>query len=276
MPPFPASSPFELPIANRVDPAPGRWLRIAVHERSETVSNILRHHFTWQRALTVFIDRFLKPGDVFVDVGANLGYFTLVGANAVGRAGRVHSFEPEPHNMALLRRNLSLNGFGQVVCHEVAVGATSGVADLSLSETNLGAHHLAGPADRGDTLQVPLVTLEEALADEARPINLVKIDIQGGELDVLAGMAALLARPPGPPALLMEFNPAALEDADPGLERFQAFVARHGYRVHGFIANERAGVRPPPLSMETLLALHRDLLAERAGGEFDILLAPGR
>jgi len=271
---FPAKSPFDLPIANRVDPAAGRWLRIAVHERAETISNMLRHHFTWQRSLTVFIDRWLEPGEVFVDVGANLGYFTLVGANAVGRAGRVHSFEPEPRNMALLRRNLALNRFDQVVCHQVAVGAAPGSAALSLSEANLGAHHLAGPREGHEGIRVRLVTLDEALAGEPRPVKLIKIDIQGGELDALDGAEALLARQARRPAVIMELNPTTLEQADPGLERLQAFVLRHGYRIHGFIANERAGVRPPPLSMDTLLALYCDLLAERAGAELDILLAP--
>ncbi len=271
---FPAKSPFEIPVHNRVDPARGRWLRIAVHEQSESISNILRYHFTWQRQLTQFLAQTLRPGQVFVDVGANLGYFTLIAANAVGRAGRVHSFEPEPRNFALLRKNAALNGFEHVTAHQVAIGDRAGEAVLHLSSANLGAHSLVKQDDLTRELRVPVMTLTAALEQETRPVGMIKIDIQGLDLSVLWGAEELIAGQSPRPRVVMEFNPCEFEKADPGLVRFQDFLRRLGYRVHAFIANERASVIPPVVSVGTLLALHRDFTAEGKGAEFDILLWP--
>ncbi len=270
---FPAQSPFDIPIKNRIDPAPGRWLRIAVHEQSESISNILRYHFTWQRQLTQFIASVLRPGEVFVDVGANLGYFTLVAANAVGRSGCVHAFEPEPRNLALLQRNLSLNSFNHVICHQVAIGAQSGEATLHLSDANLGAHSLTDKADLAAGPKVPLRTLENALADENRPLRMIKIDVQGLELDVLKGMENMLAAVDQKPQIITEFSPRDLQRSDPELLYFRDFVDRFSYRIRAFIANERATVLPPEISLETLVALHHDFLSDGKGAEFDILLS---
>lgn len=270
---FPARSPFDIPVKNKIDPAPGRWLRIAVHEQSESISNILRHHFTWQRQLTQFIAQALRPGDIFVDVGANLGYFTLVAANAVAKSGCVHAFEPEPRNFALLQRNLSLNSFDHVVCHQVAVGARSGEASLHLSDANLGAHSLMGKEGLVEGRKVSLMTLEDALASELRPLRLIKIDVQGLELQVLKGMERMLAPANPRPEIVMEFNPKDLQRSDPDLLYFRDFVNRFSYRIRAFIANERATVIPPEISLETLVSLHHDFASDGRGAEFDVLLS---
>ncbi len=270
---FPAQSPFDIPVKNRIDPAPGRWLRIAVHEQSESISNVLRHHFTWQRQLTQFIAQVLRPGDVFVDIGANLGYFTLVAANAVGRSGCVHAFEPEPRNFALLQRNVVLNSFSHVACHQMAIGARSSAATLHLSGANLGAHSLMDKQDLGDGITVPLKTLVDALANESRPLRMIKIDIQGLEMDVLKGMEGRLAPQQPRPEIVMEFSPKDIQSSDPDLLYFRDFVQRFGYRLRAFIANDRATVMPPAVSLETLLALHHDFVSDGQGAEFDILLS---
>ena len=272
---FPAKSPFEIPVHNRVDPASRRWLRIAVHERSESISNILRYHLTWQRQLTQFIAQTLRQGEVFVDVGANLGYFTLLAANAVGRSGHVYSFEPEPRNFALLQSNAALNDFTHVTARQFAIGAQSGEARLHLSDANLGAHSLVELEGLGQGLRVPILTLSEALGQEKRAVDMIKIDIQGLELAVLRGAEPLIDTQRRKPRIVMEFNPGPFEQADPGLVWFQDFLRRFGYRTHAFIANERATVIPPAVSMRTLLALHEDFVAEGKGAEFDLLLLPG-
>jgi FkbM family methyltransferase len=88
----------------------------------------------------------LRPGMVVADVGANLGLYTLLAAERVGPAGRVHSFEPDPQNAALLRRNVAANVYNNVVLHEAAVADRQGVVALHRCPEHHGDHRIYGVA----------------------------------------------------------------------------------------------------------------------------------
>ena len=79
-----------------------------------------------------FFKRFLSAGDVVIDVGAHVGFFTLIAASIAGSEGEVHAFEPVPSNFAALEQNARLNGFGNVVLNRAAVGAEEGEVTLGL------------------------------------------------------------------------------------------------------------------------------------------------
>ncbi len=248
-------------------------LKVEVHPDRETISKRLRAIRVWQLQLSLYLNGSLAPGETFVDVGANLGYFTVIAAEAVGRSGRVFAFEPEPDNFALLTRNLALNGFHHATCHKTAVSDREGLATLHRKPENKGAHSLVGEPGTGEDLSVPVTTLDTALRD-AGPVHMVKIDVQGTDLNVLLGMQELIASQDRPPRILMEFSPASLQALDPDLERFRAVVERFGYRIHAFIANDGPSIVPPEIGLATLTALYRDFLKAGQDPEFDILLAP--
>lgn len=135
--------------------------------------------------------RYLRPGSVFYDVGANIGFFAILAARLVGPTGRVVAFEPSPTNAEALRRNVGLNGFMHVDVIEAAAGAEPGEATLQLgviSGTNsIKFHRTAG------TVTVPLVTLDEIRRQRGLPApTLVMLDCEGAEIDVLRGMAATI------------------------------------------------------------------------------------
>jgi len=145
---------------------------------------------------TQLASRLLRAGDVFVDVGANWGYFTLAGAHWVGAGGRVIAFEPEPRLFALLTSNIDANRLDYVQAHRTAASAGSGrigFTAFGVDSDNWGqSRSVVGdaPAD----FDCETVALDDALdADGIDTVQLTKIDVEGGEADVLAGMARGLA-----------------------------------------------------------------------------------
>jgi FkbM family methyltransferase len=144
--------------------------------------------------------RLVRPGQSVADVGANIGYSGLLFAQAVGPSGRVTCIEPEPDNVAELRRNVEGNRLANVEVVPAAVGASSGTVSL-----RAGINGTVVDDGLGE-VQVPLRTLDELLAD--RPVDFVKIDVEGYEGHVLDGAARLLEeRRPG---LFVEIHPGFL------------------------------------------------------------------
>lgn len=150
----------------------------------------------------------LRPGDIAVDVGAMIGYYTVIMAKHVGSNGRVYAFEPDADNFALLESNVGMNGYTHVDCRNVLVGAESGRGKLWRAASNRGDHHAFASADR-ESVDVDVVALDDVVD---RPVDLVKIDVQGYESFVLDGMRGLIDRSPQL-AMLLEFCPALLLEA---------------------------------------------------------------
>ena len=163
-------------------------------------------HGHWEPYESQLMGRLLRPGMTFVDVGAHIGYYSLLAARAVGPAGRVVAFEPSPDNFALLAENVRLNGFSKIVRAEnMALGAERGEANLHLATYNTGDHRLYSTLPDDDDLfnagghrrsvRVPVIALDEYLSREGGTrVDVVKIDVQGAEMGALTGMRQTLAR----------------------------------------------------------------------------------
>jgi FkbM family methyltransferase len=166
----------------------------------------------------------VSPGDVVFDVGANIGLQTCPIAAAVGPDGMVIALEPLPDNVRRLRVNIDRNGLANVRVVEAAAARTDGRATLKLAQDPAFAslHPIDKYATAGE-LDVPVRSLDSLWQELGRPrVSLVKIDVEGAELDVIEGAAALLD----------EIHPALLVEADPGerAERVDARLAAIGYR----------------------------------------------
>lgn len=148
----------------------------------------------YERFETGFVKRRLKPGHVFLDVGAHIGYYSALAASIVGPKGLVLAFEPEPTNMGLLRRNTER--YGEVVqAREMAVADRPGRATLYLSPENTGDNRLFKVAGWQD-LEVDVTTIDERPEIDGRPVDFLKMDIQGLELKALIGAKETIARSP--------------------------------------------------------------------------------
>jgi FkbM family methyltransferase len=161
----------------------------------------------------------IRPGAVVYDVGANVGFYTLLAAKLTGPTGRVYSFEPLPRNLQFLNRHVALNGLNNVRVFAGAVADRPGVARFDDSGIPEMAHIAADGA-----LEVATFQLDDLLEKGAiRPPNVIKIDVEGAEVEVLKGAQRLLAQN-RPRLLLATHGPDVHRDSC-------ALLQSMGYRV---------------------------------------------
>ncbi len=164
--------------------------------------------------LVRFFQTLIRPGMTIVDVGANLGIFTLCAARSLQWNGRVHSFEPAPHTYELLKSNVQVNGFLEanlVQFHEAAVTDSEGTARLTTFAGNSGHNTLFWQNVGAEFVVVKTTRLDTALQGEPR-VDVVKIDAEGAELNILRGMERTIEKNPGI-HILIEFAPIHLARA---------------------------------------------------------------
>ena len=169
-------------------------------ETAEEIDAFVRHEGHFERAELELVEAFLEPGAVAVDVGANIGHFTVTMARAVGGAGRVHAFEPSAESARRLRRSLELNGRENVTVNEAALAAEAGTRVLygygpgTASWSTLAPRQIPGTAEAARQAEVAAETLDDyAERTGIERIDVLKIDVEGGELDVLRGAERLFA-----------------------------------------------------------------------------------
>jgi FkbM family methyltransferase len=214
----------------------------------------------------VGIAKTLKPGDVVLDLGANIGLFTLLYARQVGPTGHVHSFEPGVQSFALLKTNTIINGYANVTLYNKAVADTDGIAKFLLCTTGDSDNRLMdNSGEKREEIDVELVRLD-SLFGNAR-VDFIKMDIQGAELLAMKGLRETCGHNPGV-RLLIEFSPATLEQADASPREFLELC--HSYGFASSILHEDR--EPEPTTDEWLLANcgigkrhpHLNLLMQRA------------
>jgi FkbM family methyltransferase len=159
------------------------------------------------------LKKVLKKGDTFFDVGAYVGYYSLIASGIVGEKGQVHSFEPVPRLSDSLIKTVQQNGIRNITVNQVAVCEDEGIVSVYVadqSSLNLGTSSVFGTADQKTTVAVQRVSLDSycAISSISR-VNVMKVDIEGSEIECILGMKSLLNKTP-PPDLLIEVNPKIL------------------------------------------------------------------
>ena len=163
---------------------------------------------------TRLVEWLVPAGGTIIDVGAHIGYYTILAAVLAGRNGRVEAFEPDPRNSDLLQRSARVNGFDVIRVHPAAVGEKEGRSLLYRSSfKNTGDHRVYDTGEGRETVDVPVVSLDSELAGRLNRLDLIKIDVQGAEASVLRGAQRVLVEQPGA-AILMEFWPFGLKQSE--------------------------------------------------------------
>lgn len=196
------------------DAAVGRYVREANYEPE----------------VTAVFRRLLRPGMAVIDIGANIGYFSMLAATLVGPSGHVLAVEPNPRNARLLEASRRVNGFDNVVVCQTAAGRETGLLVLNTSHSNGTTSGL--PPEVNDLLgatTVPCVTID-ALVGDTRRIDFVKIDVEGAEYNALLGAEAMIRR--CRPIIVSEFSP----DLMPGISGvsgpdYLSWLIAHGYAL---------------------------------------------
>jgi FkbM family methyltransferase len=157
----------------------------------------------WEPNVERAIIKCLRPGDIAVDIGANVGYHTLAMATAVGSGGQIHAFEASPDLMRLLRATVAVNGVDWVSLYERAALDRHRTVTLATAPEHFGSGHVISdtPSPNHDAgysvrVDVPAVALDTVLADRVDSVDLIRMDIEGSEPLAMRGAETLLRRSP--------------------------------------------------------------------------------
>ncbi|MGZ8450413.1 MAG: FkbM family methyltransferase [Candidatus Deferrimicrobiaceae bacterium] len=261
-----------LGLVNRV-PFPFHRFPVSVYGHRMVARSLDRFLALWFWKFGVFgaaevglLDRLCREGMSVLDIGANVGFHTLLFARSVRAGGHVWAFEPDPDNFATLCRNLELNSYGNVTAMQVAVGTAAGSGSLYRSPFH--CDHRTYPTEKGQRgVQVTMVSVDEFLPPGQR-VDLVKMDIQGAEGMALQGMRRTIASNPAL-VILMEFWPEGLRSTGFPPETVLSELEGLGFTLYRI--DERTGDVEEVGHRETLLEAlagsgYANLLAVSGGG----------
>ena len=236
--------------AGRLDEVDVLGHRMTLDDRDSLRLSVAR---VIEPTLTRFVQRTVKPGDTVLDVGANIGYFTLLFARGVGADGRVVCLEPDPQNLAVLRRNVERNGYaGRVTILPRAAWDATGPLRLYRSDSNRGDHHVYDSGEAREVVAIDARRIDDyAPLAAGPPVSLVKMDIQGAEYRALLGMRELLERSRDV-VFLTEFWPMGLTRAGTRPADYLALIESLGFALHD--APDDGDAMTPTTASELLAA----------------------
>lgn len=208
---------------------------------------------------TAIVKKLVKPGDSAIDVGANIGYFSLLFAHCVGNAGRVYSFEPAPAVSIALKNNIKLNNYKNIEVNNFALSDHSGLTQFYLGpEDNTGLSSFRKPRQSTGSFDVELKPFDDLSIDDHK-ITLVKIDVEGAELQVLRGMTKLLQDLR--PNLLLEITDSFLRELDDSMSSLFTFLDQFGYECYmienGIVCLLKNYPRELPVQWNALFTCHK-------------------
>lgn len=198
----------------------------------DTIQRYVYYFGIWEPHVHAFLAARLRPGDTFVDVGANIGYFTLLAAKLVGPHGKVVAIEPSSFTLARLRANVERNGMEEIVrCIHAAASDHEGSCTLYQGDDdNIGTASIVRRSDQPSE-QVPTAPLDRLLLPaEVANARVVKIDVEGAEELVLKGMESVLPKLPPNAEIVMEISPDSS-----AADRIMLFLANHGWNAYALM-----------------------------------------
>ena len=208
--------------------------RAIAHPGRGTLTRALIRRGYWEKLETRVFIELLAPGALIVDAGANFGHYALTAANHVGAGGLVLAFEPHAPTFALLTENAALQPHANLRPIQAGLGAEAGTLPIYEDEANPGGHSFLDWNRRGDaggSETVPVCALDDVLEEQApgRPLSILKIDVQGLEMDVLRGAEKTISR--DRPSVLCEVTPAVLARTAGGHRTLLSFFEERRYRT---------------------------------------------
>lgn len=217
---------------------------------------------------TALFRKEIRVGDTVVDLGANIGYFTVLFSELVGGVGSVYAFEPDPENFTLLEKNVSENSCTNVRAERIAVTDGVGISNLYRSATKTTDHRLYNSGDNRDYVEVQTTSLSDYFAKIDEGVDFIKIDVQGVEPLVLSEIDQLLEKSPRM-KILTEFWPFGLDKSGIAPEEFVESLEDKGFELFEYSGQNGTW---EPTNSEALLKkhtitnqLHTNIFCTKAG-----------
>jgi FkbM family methyltransferase len=211
----------------------GSQMRLLPHDKG--VSGELAVYRTHEPCASELLSQSLKPGMTFIDIGSNLGYYSLLANRIVGRTGRVVAIEPMPQNADLSRHNFLLNGAANIVCRQIAISDHNGFLPLHVSAKS-NWHSLNPVPWPTRELLVPACTLDSLVTElSLSRVDFIRMDLEGYETTVLNGVVGTIAK--HSPRLLVELHPHIV--GSDAMREYLARLAELGYSPEWVLDQER-------------------------------------
>ncbi len=186
----------------------------------------------YERIETEVVTKKVKKGDTVVDLGAHIGYYTLIFAKLVGEEGKVIAFEPDPDNFALLKKNVEINGYKNVVLVQKAATDIPGKIKLYLSEGRAD-NRIYDSYDGRKSIEIESINLDNYFKDSSEKIDFIKIDVQGAEGRVIQGMSLTLQKNKDI-EIMIEFWPIGLKMSGILAEELINLLQKYQFKLYYF------------------------------------------
>jgi len=185
-----------------------------------------------------FLKKYLRKGDVFIDVGANIGLFSLIASSVIGETGRVISFEPTSKTFNRFLENIQINHFSNIEAHQVAISNTIGEAKLNIASDGFDAWNSLGIPSAGKVIEnetVKTYTLDSFFKTkkEIEKISLIKIDVEGWEIPVIEGAVKLCSKLDAP-NLIVEFTDSNAINCGYSCTDLYNLLVEYGYKLYTY------------------------------------------
>lgn len=199
--------------------------------RDKAISHNLLLDGYYEKFGTEVFKREIKKGMTVLDCGANIGYYTLIAASIVGEKGKVYAFEPGPDNFALLKKNVEINGYKNIVLVQKAISNETKKIKLFLSQDNKGTHRTYNSFDGRESVVIDAIALDEYFKNHKGQIDFIKMDIEGSEARALQGMINILMKNKQI-KILTEFSPTAIKVSGYSPEEHLNNLAKLGFKLY--------------------------------------------
>jgi len=213
--------------------------KMIIDPKDSVVSTKLKKYHVYELKDINILKIEIKKDSNVIDVGAHIGYYTLLLSKLVGEKGRVFSFEPSSNNFSYLEKNIKLNNCKNVKAFHSAISDIIGEGDLQLHIKNSGDHRIYYTGEKRETEKVP-ITILDSIIDKNIKISFIKIDTQGTELSVLKGAENLIKR--DYPLIQFEFWPLGMNAYGTPPESVLKYLNSLGYKL--FYRNQKFNYTP--------------------------------
>ena len=178
---------------------------------------------------TELVKKVIKRGNVVLDIGANIGYYTLIAAKVVGETGKVFAFEPYPTTFSILEKNVKVNGYNNVILVQKAISNKTGKLKLHLWDS--ASHSICDSHGSHQSIIIEGIRLDDYFENYDGNIDFIKMDIEGAENWAIQGMPSLLAKNKNV-KIMTEFNPPKLTRAGVEPEEYLGLLTERGFKLY--------------------------------------------
>ena len=205
-------------------------LELQTHGESDLVSRIILQDKIWEAFETKLVIENLHDDAVFIDVGANIGYYSVISSKCVGNNGKVFAFEPEQKNFQLLEQNIKLNALNNVQCFQAGLGKRNHEIDFFINTENRGDHRAFNKEKNREKTSINILVGDEVLQN--KKVDFIKIDTQGYELAILQGFQNTIAANQQYLKMIIEFWPFALKENGHSADELLNELARYDFEIY--------------------------------------------